>query len=74
MKILSFDEAQNDLTNVLDSVRDGNYTLITRSDNKDAVVMSLKDFNGIMETLYLISNPTNAAHLQSSIEQYKSND
>ena len=74
MKILSFDEAQNDLTDVLDSVRDGNYTLITRSDNKDAVVMSLKDFNSIMETLYLISNPVNAAHLLTSIEQYKTNN
>ena len=35
------------------------------------VVISMEDYNSIMETNYLLSNKANAEHLFKSIEQIK---
>ncbi|MBD1212827.1 MAG: type II toxin-antitoxin system Phd/YefM family antitoxin [Dolichospermum circinale Clear-D4] len=62
MKIISFSQAINSLKTVLDQVtEDADYTIITRRDAHDAVVMSLEFFN----------SPANAAHLERSITQFK---
>lgn len=53
-------------------VEDADYTIISRRDADDAVVMSLDQFNGLMETVHLLKSPANAAHLARSIEQYRS--
>jgi antitoxin YefM len=72
MKIVSFSEARSKLKSVLDQVvNDADYTVITRRDAEDAVVMSLDHFNGLMETVHLLRSPANAAHLAKSIEQYQ---
>ena len=72
MRIVSFTEARNSLKTVLDQVvNDADYTVITRRDSKDAVVMSLDSYNSLMETVYLLKSPANAAHLKKSIEQYR---
>ncbi|QOV23198.1 type II toxin-antitoxin system Phd/YefM family antitoxin [Anabaenopsis elenkinii] len=72
MKIISFSEARNSLKTVLDQVtEDADYTIITRRDADDAVVMSLEFFNSLMETVYLLKSPANAAHLERSITQFK---
>ena len=74
MHIVSFTEARNGLKSVLDQVvNDVDYTIITRRDSEDAVVMSLDHYNSLMETVYLLKSPANAAHLARTIEQYKSN-
>ncbi len=72
MKIINFSEARNNLKSVLDQViDDADYTVITRRDSEDAVVMSLETFNSFMETFYLLRSPANATHLTKSIEQFK---
>ncbi|MGB3300504.1 MAG: type II toxin-antitoxin system prevent-host-death family antitoxin [Phormidesmis sp.] len=72
MKIVTFSEARNQLKSVLDQVvEDADYTVITRRDADDAVVMSLDYFNSLLETVYLLKSPANAAHLERSIAQYK---
>jgi antitoxin YefM len=50
---------------------DADYTIITRRDSEDAVVMSLETFNSFMETFHLLRSPANAAHLTKSIQQFK---
>ena len=71
MRVVNFSEARNQLKRVLDQViEDSDCTIITRRDAEDAVVMSLDHFNGLMETVYLLKSPANAAHLAESIEQY----
>lgn len=72
MKVITFSEARNKLKTVLDRVvDDADYTVITRRDADDAVVMSLEYFNGLLETVYLLKSPANVAHLERSIAQYK---
>ncbi len=72
MKVVNFSEARNHLKSVLDQVvDDADYTVITRRDAEDAVVMSLDQFNGLMETVHLLKSPANAAHLSNSIQQYR---
>lgn len=72
MRVISFSEARNKLKSVLDQVvNDADYTVITRRDSEDAVVMSLDQFNGLMETVHLLKSPANAAHLAKSIKQYR---
>lgn len=72
MKVVNFSEARNQLKSVLDQVvDDADYTVITRRDAEDAVVMSLDQFNGLMETVHLLKSPANVAHLNKSIQQYR---
>lgn len=72
MRVISFSDARNKLKSVLDQVvSDSDYTVITRRDSEDAVVMSLDQFNSLMETVHLLKSPANAAHLSKSIEQYR---
>lgn len=73
MRVVNFSEARNKLKKVLDQVvEDSDYTVISRRDAEDAVVMSLDNFNGLMETVHLLKSPANAAHLAKSINQYRS--
>ena len=73
MRVINFSDARNRLKSVLDKVvEDADYTIISRRDAEDAVVMSLDHFNGLMETVHLLKSPANAAHLEKSIEQYRS--
>ena len=71
MKVVSYSQARNSLKSVLDGVvQDADITIISRRDaGGDAVIMSLDQYNSIMETLHLTSNPANAAHLARSIKQ-----
>ena len=72
MRVVNFSEARNNLKTVLDQViEDADYTVITRRDAEDAVVMSLDSFNSFLETFHLLKIPANAEHLAKSIAQYK---
>ena len=75
MRIISFTEARKALKSVLDNVvNDADYTVITRRDAADAVVMSLDYYNSLMETVHLLKSPANAAHLSRSIEQFRAGE
>ena len=73
VKVINFSDARNRLKTVLDEVVDDrDYTIISRRDAEDAVVMSLEQFNSLMETVHLLKSPANVAHLEKSIKQYQS--
>ena len=75
MRVVNFTEARNNLKSVLDQVSDDvDYTIITRRDSEDAVVMSLGTFNSYLETFHLLRSPANAAHLAESIAQYQAGE
>ncbi|MHC3994123.1 type II toxin-antitoxin system Phd/YefM family antitoxin [Thiomicrolovo sp. ZZH C-3] len=72
MTIMSYSEVRNHLKTVLDNVsKDADYTVVTRRDAEDAVIMSKDYFESLMETVYLLKSPANAAHLAESITQYQ---
>ena len=72
MKVVSFSEARNSIKTVLDRVvADADYTIVTRRDADDVVVMSLESFNSLMETVHLLNYPANAAHLERSTAQFR---
>ena len=75
MDTITFTDARNNLRSVLNRVADdADYTIITRRGAADAVVMSLEQFNGLLETVHLLQSPANAAHLARSIEQYRAGE
>ena len=75
MRVISYTQARNSLKNVLDAVaNDADCAVITRRNAENAVVMSLNYYNGLMETVHLLSSPANVNHLQKSIEQYRSGE
>ncbi|HKT47494.1 MAG TPA: type II toxin-antitoxin system prevent-host-death family antitoxin [Candidatus Acidoferrales bacterium] len=72
MRVVNFSEARNSLKRVIDHVvKDADYAVIARRDAPDAVLMSLDTFNSMMETVYLLKTPANAAHLGRSIAQFR---
>lgn len=72
MKVINFTEARRNFKSILDQVvEDSDYTIISRRDADDTVLMSLDTFNSLMETFHLLKSPENAKHLAKSIKQFK---
>ena len=72
MRVVNFSEARNNLKSILDQVTDdADYTVISRRDSEDAIVMSLDTYNSLMETFHLLKTPANADHLMKSIQQFQ---
>ncbi len=72
MLAANFTEFRTDLKNFLDNVENNNETLIIkRGTGKGAVMISLNEYNSIMETVHLLSSKANADRLYESIKQMK---
>ena len=73
MKAANFTEFRTKLKQHLDEVENNNETLIIkRGSGNGAVLLSLDEFNSILETVHLLSSKTNADRLYESIKQMKS--
>lgn len=71
----NFSEFRTQLKKYLDDVEDNNETLIVkRKSGKGTVVISLDEYNSIMETVHLLSSKANADWLFESIKQMKEGD
>jgi antitoxin YefM len=68
----NFTEFRTGLKKFLDDVEDNNETLVVkRGAGKGTVVISLNEYNSIMETMHLLSSRANADRLYESIQQLK---
>lgn len=68
----NYTEFRTRLKNYLDNVENNNETLIIkRGSGKGTVLISLDEYNSIMETLHILSSKKNANRLFESIEQMK---
>ncbi|MDR2488925.1 MAG: type II toxin-antitoxin system prevent-host-death family antitoxin [Desulfovibrio sp.] len=68
MEAISYTAARRNLAATMDRIIEGHDTvIITRQKAGAVVMMSLEDFNGMQETMYLLGNPANAERLRTSI-------
>lgn len=68
----NYTEFRTGLKKFLDNVENNNETLIIkRGAGKGAVLISLDEFNSIMETMHLLRSKANADRLYESIRQMK---
>ena len=71
----NFTEFRTNLKDYLDSVEnDQEMLIVKRKTGKGAVVISLTEYNAMMETMHLLSSKKNADRLYESIQQMKSGD
>lgn len=72
MQVLTFTQARADLKQTMDDVcRDHEPAVITRQRGEPVVMISLEDYNGMQETLYLLSSTANAQRLRESIDEVR---
>lgn len=68
----NFSEFRVGLKGFLDSVENDNETLIIkRKSGKGTVLISLDEYNALMETMHLLSSKKNTDRLYESIQQMK---
>ena len=73
MDAVSYSDLRQNLKSYMDRVyNDNDQLIITRKNNENLVLISITEYNSLMETNYLLSNKANAEHLKKSIEQYES--
>ncbi len=71
----NYSEFRERLKKYLDDVEDNNETLIIkRKSGKGTVMISLDEYNSIMETMHLLSSKSNADRLYDSIQQMNEGD
>jgi antitoxin YefM len=70
MIVANYTEFRTSLKKFLDNVEENNETLIIkRKSGKGTVLISLNEYNSIMETVHLLSSKANADRLYKSIKQ-----
>lgn len=73
MQVISYSEARHDLKNVMDDACSNHEPiLITRRKGESVVLVSLEDYESIMESEYLLSSPANASRLLQSLKEARS--
>jgi antitoxin YefM len=70
MDVLTYSDTRANLKDVMDRVvADRAPVVVTRKRGESVVMVSLADWNGMEETLHLLSSPVNADRLAEAISQ-----
>ena len=73
MQAVTLKDAKRNLPRLVEQVlADAEPRIVVTDEGQQVVVMPLDEFNSWKETLYLLSYPTNAAHLRRSIAEAES--
>ena len=73
MDAISYTALRQNMKTYMDKViQDNDPLIITRKNNENVVLLSIDEYNSLIETNYLLSNEANAEHLKKSIAQHKS--
>ena len=71
----NYSEFRANLKDYLDQVEEDQETLvIKRGSGKGSVLISLEEYNSLMETVHLLSSKANADRLYESIQQMKAGE
>ncbi|WKN44715.1 type II toxin-antitoxin system Phd/YefM family antitoxin [Tunicatimonas pelagia] len=72
MEITTYSNFRQNLKSFLDKVFESRAPLyVTRSNGQDMVVLSKSDYEGMQETLHLLSSPKNAERLARGIKEHE---
>lgn len=67
---INYSEARKNLASLMNNVcDDSDVVIITRRKAEPVVLMSLREYNSIQETAYLLRSPANAERLLESIAE-----
>jgi antitoxin YefM len=70
MDVVTYSEARANLKDVMDRiVEDKTEVIVTRQKAEAVVMVSLSEWNSMVETAHLLASPVNAERLRRSIEQ-----
>ncbi|WP_252312238.1 type II toxin-antitoxin system Phd/YefM family antitoxin [Sinobaca sp. H24] len=69
MTFIAYNDAQKNFDNIMDRVNEDKETIVITGENGNAVLLAESEYNGLLETLYLLQRPNNAKRLLESIEQ-----
>jgi len=73
MQAVTLKEAERNLPRLVEQIlADAEPRIVVTDKGDQVVVMPLDEFNSWKETLYLLANPANAAHLRRSIAEAES--
>ena len=73
MEAITYTDLRQNLKTYMDKViKNCAPLIITRKNNENVVLISVDEYNSLLETNYLLSNEANAEHLKKSIAQHKS--
>jgi len=72
MDTVSFSDLRQNLKSYFDRVYfDHDPLIVARKNNENLVILSVSDYNSLVETSYLLGSSANAEHLKLSIEQLR---
>jgi antitoxin YefM len=72
MDAVSYSDLRQNLKSYMDKVYiDHDPLIITRKNNENLVLLSIEEYNSLIETSYLLGNEANSEHLRKSIQQYE---
>ncbi|MEI7687151.1 MAG: type II toxin-antitoxin system prevent-host-death family antitoxin [Planctomycetota bacterium] len=70
MQAITLEDAKLNLSRLVEQVlADAEPQIVINEQGGQVVIMPLDDFNSWKETLYLLANPANAAHLRRSMAE-----
>jgi len=70
MQAITLEDAKLNLSRLVEQIlADAEPQIVINEQGGQVVIMPLDDFNSWKETLYLLANPANAAHLRRSIAE-----
>jgi len=73
MNAITYTDLRQNLKTYMDKViQDNDPLIITRKNKKNVILISVDEYNSLIETNYLLSNEANVEHLKKSITQHKS--
>ena len=73
MDAITYTDLRQNLKTYMDKViQDSDPLIITRKNKANVVLISVDEYNSLVETNYLLSTEANATHLKNSIAQHKS--
>ena len=72
MDAITYSDLRRNLKAYMDRVyNDYEPLIISRKNSENLVLLSVHEYNSLIETDYLLRNESNAIHLKKSIEQHK---